>query len=653
MLDALRKVLGAGALGLAQKRHLRAEVGRVADVGDSIEGHVRQKPDRHRALDVDVVAEASAEHELGQIRIVDAHHALEQDDAGVDRALGELELADVALGEGHVLVLAGVGVPDQHELDAGLGGAQPCGERGGKPLAIARPQPPGSVHDPRSHHLRAGVDEAGPADADRARRTDDAAVDVVVDADRLDRAHRAPHAVADLRTFERGAGRRGTRHEPFLRAHDHLAVGADVDQRAQLVALVDPGREHARHGVRTHEARHDRQQADLRVRRGLERKLARGDDDAVAHRRRVGREPHERHVDAEEDVVHAGVADHHDLVDVLARNSRGPARVLDEAVDGVQHLGAQGNELLLVELRVGDARHQIAAVHGLRIDAADRGELLSGLQMQERSDDAGGADVERHAIGMLRGIAGFHVDDAAVERGDGELASLLAQLPGDLPHRRDRDAPVDRGVDGRQHLCEIGCLAVLLARGARGDDVLRHARVDREARAARNPAAGQDLVARLRLRRQRHDLAVGDRTGLAAEPEALLHLLVTELEGILHGGRRNIAGEDLAAAAPASTARAAGGVHADARGLRGVEQRDAALHPHPAHRRRVVGIDEANLDVVAVRFLHRASVLVSRSRFKKSCAISGIDSARPRKGPHIPGQAPPWERGRPARMNNW
>ena len=116
---------------------------------------------------------------------------------------------------------------------------------------------------------------------------------------------------------------------------------------------------------------------------------------------------------------------------------------------------------------------------------------------------------------------------------------------------------------------------MLLARGARGDDLLPHAGVDREPRAVRGSAverirpgraaAGQDLVSRLRLRRQGHHLAVGDRAGLAGEPEALLHLLVAELEGVLHGGRRDVAGEDLAPAAPASAARAAGGVHGDAR----------------------------------------------------------------------------------------
>ena len=607
MLDAPRELVGAGALTLAQKRHLRAEVRGVADVGDPVEGEARQQPDRHRAPGVDVVAEAAAEHELGEVPVLDAHHALEHDDAGVDRALGKLELADVALGEGHVFAVAGFRPPDQHEFAAGPGAAQPRSDRGGKLLAVAPSQQAARIHHPRPDHLRAGVDEAGAADAGRGRRADHAAVHVLVDPDVLDGPDRAAHPVADLRPFEGRSGRGGAGHEPVLRAHDHLAVGADVHEGAQRFALVDPGGEHAGHGVRPDEARHDRQQAHLRVRRGLERQLAGGDDDAVAHRRRIGCEPHVRHVDAEEDVVHARVADHHDLVEVVAGDAGAGARFLDEVVDRVQHLGAQGGELLLVELGVGDARHEVAAVDGLGVDAAHRGQLLPGIEVHERPHDAGGADVERHAVGVPGGVAGLDVDDPAVEGGDGQRAALLAQLPGDLAHHRERDAPGGRGIDGRQHLGEIRGLVVLLARDVRDDDVLLHARVEREAGAVHHSgagriAAGEDLVARLGLRRQGHDLAVGHRARLAAEPEPLPHLLVAELEGVLHGGRGHVPGEDLAAAAPAAPARAAGRLHADTRRPRRVEQRGAAPDARPAHRLRAVRIDESDFD--QVRFRH-------------------------------------------------
>ena len=151
----------------------------------------------------------------------------------------------------------------------------------------------------------------------------------------LDGSQRPAHAVPDLRALERRAGRRRAGEELFPRAHHDFAVGADVDERADLLAFVDARREHARHRVGADEAGHDRQQAHLGVGRGLERQLARRIHEQVAHRRRVGREPHVGHVDPEEDVVHAGVADHDDLVDVLRRDTPAlRARLLDEVVDG-------------------------------------------------------------------------------------------------------------------------------------------------------------------------------------------------------------------------------------------------------------------------------------------------------------------------------
>ena len=180
---------------------------------------------------------------------------------------------------------------------------------------------------------------------------------------------------------------------------------------------------------------------------------------------------------------------------------------------------------------------------------------------------------------------------------------------------------------------------VLLARDVRDDDVFLHARVEREAGAVHDRGAGrtgpgQDLVARLGLRRQGHDLAVGHRARLAAEPEPLLHLLVTELEGVLHGGRGHVAGEDLAAAASAAPARAARGVHADTRRLRRVEQRGAALDAHPAHRPPAVGGDEANFDEARLR--HPAQTHASRGSFTSaSASFTACTASRPQpSAPH-------------------
>ena len=131
-----------------------------------------------------------------------------------------------------------------------------------------------------------------------------------------------------------------------------------------------------------------------------------------------------------------------------------------------------------------------------------------------------------------------------------------------------------------------------------------------------------------------NDFAIGHRAGLATEAEPLLHLLVTELESVLHGGRGYVAGEDFATAAPAAPARAARGVHADARRLRSVEQGGAALDPHPAHRLHAAGIDETDSD--AVRLRHRAQAHASRGSFTSfSASFTACTASRPQpSAPH-------------------
>ena len=174
--------------------------------------------------------------------------------------------------------------------------------------------------------------------------------------------------------------------------------------------------------------------------------------------------------------------------------------------------------------------------------------------------------------------------------------------------------------------------------GGRVDDVLLDSRIDCQTRAARSGGAGQDLVPRLRLRRQGHDLAVRHGPGLAAEPEPLLHLLVAELDRVLHGGRRNVAGENLAAATAAAPARPAGGVHRDARSLGGVEQRCATRDPNPPDGIRIAGIGESDLDAAVVgRSLHdRVQAAAHRVLSLPSLPVQPLLPSRPRLRPVPP-----------------
>ena len=242
---------------------------------------------------------------------------LQHRDAGGDRALGELQLAEVVLGQDDLARgarLAG----SQHDHLALLASredaiAQPGGQRVA-PLDLdeAGPVDHAGVEQPGDE-----VEQPRAADAERVALADRVHAHVVVHRRAVDGAERAAHAVADLPALERGPGRRRAGHQAGRRAEQHLAVGADVHGDAQGVALVDVGRQCHRHGVGADEARHDGQQAHPRFRRDLQEQVLRGQRQRVAHHRRVGRQAHPRRIDAKQDVVHAGVADDHDLVDPL------------------------------------------------------------------------------------------------------------------------------------------------------------------------------------------------------------------------------------------------------------------------------------------------------------------------------------------------
>jgi hypothetical protein len=148
-------------------------------------------------------------------------------------------------------------------------------------------------------------------------------------------------------------------------------------------------------------------------------------------------------------------------------------------------------------------------------------------------------------------------------------AAFLAQQAGQAAQDRGRDIAGQPLSVGRAHLVPVRGLVVLVV-GRRGLDV---AFLDAgiEAHARSELAGGEDLVAGLRLRRRQQDGAVGDDPGLAGQPEALVHLLVAELDLIGDSRRRHVALEDLDAAGPAAPARPAGRRDLESGALRDLE----------------------------------------------------------------------------------
>ena len=95
LLDVAHGLLDFAAVAAVQKRHARAGTGGVADAGDVVERAVRDQPEDHRVFRIDVAAESAGKAD--PVEPVGAELVLQQLDARIERALGELDRADIVL----------------------------------------------------------------------------------------------------------------------------------------------------------------------------------------------------------------------------------------------------------------------------------------------------------------------------------------------------------------------------------------------------------------------------------------------------------------------------------------------------------------------------------------------------------------------------
>src|SRR6185312_9538059 len=101
VLDLAQDRVRLGALAQAERSDLRAFAGDIAGRHDARERELWYQADPDRAQRRQVGPEAPGEQHLGDVARLDAELAQEDVPAGRDRRLGELQLADVALGEEH------------------------------------------------------------------------------------------------------------------------------------------------------------------------------------------------------------------------------------------------------------------------------------------------------------------------------------------------------------------------------------------------------------------------------------------------------------------------------------------------------------------------------------------------------------------------
>jgi len=156
---------------------------------------------------------------------------------------------------------------------------------------------------------------------------------------------------------------------PVVAEHD-FGVGADIDQQCQLLGKVRALREDHAGGIRADVTGDTGEGVDPRARVQLQAELAR-----VQAEGRVGRERKRcaaelGWIDAEQQVMHDGVANHRELENVGHLDLRFARDIGGEGVEGSAHRVGHLLRAAWVHHRVGHPAHEIFTEADLRIHRA-------------------------------------------------------------------------------------------------------------------------------------------------------------------------------------------------------------------------------------------------------------------------------------------
>ena len=265
---------------------------------------------------------------------------------------------------------------------------------------------------------------------------------------------------------------------------------------------------------------------------------------------------------------HDGVADKGGLADPAALDPGGAQQAVDDAVDGLEDGAAEGVQLVLPHRAEAGAGDDVGAVDGLAVELGGDRQLGAGIEVQERANDGGGADVEGEPERRLgRGVAGFEIDGAAADQGDSNRpVAGFADDPGEAPQRRQRG--VDAARDGGQFVLDASPVEdrVLEVGGGGGDDVPPD--VGAECDLA---DAGALDGAELGLDQRMGVVGAFDERMLAGHPPAGLQLGRGKPAAIDPGGRGRLVAFDQNPAFAAGAASGADGLKVNTSGGGGIE----------------------------------------------------------------------------------
>ena len=237
-----------------------------------------------------------------------------------------------------------------------------------------------AVDDAALEHLGDDVDDAAAANAHGLVGVADQGVaglpGLRVDGHAVDGPVGGPHAAADVAALEGRAGGAGAAHQEFIVAEHQLAVGAQVDEQGHLLFIPQHRGERAGGDIATHVAADVRRQDQLRLGVQVDAQRGRADVVAVEECRDVGLHAHRLGVQAQQQVVHGGVACQGHAVYLVGVDVDGLAHLQHHRADGFHHDGVLQALTAALPARFDDAVDHVRAIADLTVSGHYHGGVV-------------------------------------------------------------------------------------------------------------------------------------------------------------------------------------------------------------------------------------------------------------------------------------
>ncbi len=279
-----------------------------------------------------------------------------------------------------------------------------------------------------------------------------------------------------------------------------------------------------------------------------------------------------------------------------------------------------------IEHRRGDPRDHVCAERLLLVEDRLHGLGLAGLEVHQRRDDGGRAEIEGERVTLPGRVARLDVDQQVVRQHGRDLPVRIAQRLAERAHHRQRDTQLEV-VHAGEHALEIRRL-VLERRLRELEVALLHRRPQDDV------AADTDKCGlRARLERRHLERQVFLRNRAAGEAPAALQLLGRERARIDRAERR-VTRHDAHLALLARPVAAAGRVDRNAVPARCVEDRRAGEHARFLDCVILTRLEKAKLDALGTRLIELddglgAHAAASACFLRKSAIQRAPHSSRP------------------------